>query len=113
MEWEAVDPAGFEPAPLSWTGLRATNYTTGPEIRLEAPVVVDKTARSLILCRVPFRNRLVMHVRALRGVGVVLGWFFHDLHFETHGEILRRIAGSIVAGLIAQSAMHYVFSWHD
>ena len=38
MEWEAVDPTEFEPAPLSWTGLRAANYTTGPEIRLEAEV---------------------------------------------------------------------------
>src|SRR5450432_60947 len=25
MERETVDPTGFEPAPLSWTGLRATN----------------------------------------------------------------------------------------
>ena len=31
MERETVDPTGFEPAPFSWTGLRATNYTTAQE----------------------------------------------------------------------------------
>jgi len=54
-----------------------------------------------------------MHVRALRGVGVVLGRFFHDLHFKTHRQVLRRIAGGIITGLIAQDAVHHVFPGHD
>lgn len=38
MEREAVDPTDFEPAPLSWTGLRAANYTTGPRDQVRAEV---------------------------------------------------------------------------
>jgi hypothetical protein len=58
MEREAVDPTGFEPAPLSWTGLRATSYTTGPEVRVGRWCVANKAARRVNLVAVPFRNSL-------------------------------------------------------
>ena len=56
---------------------------------------------------------LVMYMRTLRRVGMMRGRFLHHLHFKAHRNGFRRIAGGIVAGLIAEDSVHHVFSRHD
>ena len=51
-----------------------------------------------------------MHVRALRGIGVVRGRFFYDLHFKTHGDSFGRKAGGIIAGLVTEDAVHHAMA---
>lgn len=52
-------------------------------------------------------------MRALGRVGLTTRRLFYDLNFKLHGQILGWIAGGIVASLIAQHAVHFVFSRND
>ena len=54
-----------------------------------------------------------MHVRALRGVGVVFRRFFGHLHLKTYGQTFRRIASGIVAGLVTENSAHLILPRHD
>lgn len=55
-----------------------------------------------------------MNVRALGGISSTGGGYgFGHLHLELHGKILRRIAGGLVAGLIAQVSADHVFDGND
>jgi len=51
-----------------------------------------------------------VYVRALRGVGVVLGWFLHHFHFKTYGHIFWGETLRVVAALVAQHTVHHIFS---
>jgi hypothetical protein len=53
-----------------------------------------------------------MHVRALCGILRVAWRFLHDFHIETYGQSLGREALGIIAGLVAQDAVHHIFSRH-
>src|ERR1700730_6387804 len=53
-----------------------------------------------------------MHVRALRGIVARAGWFLHDSYIETYRQRLRRETLRVVAGLVAQDAVHHVLSRH-
>ncbi len=58
-------------------------------------------------------TQLVVHMRALGRILVARCGFFHDFHFEADRQVFRRIAGGIVAGLIAENSAHHVFPRHD
>src|SRR5260221_4546644 len=52
-----------------------------------------------------------MHVRTLRGVRVVGGRLFYDFHTKTYRQSFGRKTLRVVTGLVAQQAVHHVFSW--
>src|SRR5450432_424841 len=54
-----------------------------------------------------------MGVWALGGPMAVNRGRFHDFHFEFDWQLLGRVAGAVVAGLIFQGASHGVFAWED
>ncbi len=110
-----MDPTGFEPAPSSLTGRYATSYTTGPKARLRPPTTDCDASTGNISDLIPIRELianqfLIVYVRALRGVGVVLGWFLHHFHFKTYGHIFWGETLRVVAALVAQHTVHHIFS---
>src|SRR5712671_7078105 len=111
---------------FSTSGRHAMNHLVAGTNALNLPETVTHgiskgchsgiTVRVLLWGRVRARRiecgmlRLAVHMRALRGISVVRGWLFHDFHLKTHWQIFRRITGGIVASLVPQNAMHYIFS---
>src|SRR6266851_6091738 len=55
----------------------------------------------------------LMHVRTLRGIATAGGRLFHHFNVKAHGHSLWRIAGGIVAGLVAKDSMHHILSRHN
>ena len=53
---------------------------------------------------------LVVYVGALGGIVVRAGRFFYDFHVKTYRESLRGKALGVVAGLVAEDAMHDVLA---
>src|ERR1700744_3083346 len=60
----------------------------------------------------PRTDSSVGNVRALGGIVARAGRFFHDFDFEAYGNSLWREALRVVAGLVAQDAVHYVLTWY-
>src|SRR5205814_4950341 len=56
------------------------------------------------------RRWLGMHVRTLAWILAMRWWTFHDLNFEFYRQLLGRIAGCIVTGLVSQFPVNHVFS---